>query len=277
MSIPIHIERLTFVYPSGVVALREVSLNIAPGERVALIGQNGAGKTTLARHLNGLLKPSSGSVRIGELDTRQTSVARLARVVGYVFQHPEHQIFKRRVRDEVAVGPRNLGFPAERRAALVEQALAATGLSALAEHHPHELSPALRKRVALASVLAMDPAIIVLDEPTTGQDAPGVALIGALIQRLAAAGRTVITISHDIDFCAEHCERLIVLSEGRVLLDGSRAQVFGQPALLARAAVEAPQITRLALRLGLPPLWEIPALLQALAAEQAPDTPPPTG
>lgn len=266
MTITMTIESLSYSYPSGVEALRDVSLAIQPGESVALIGQNGAGKTTLARHLNGLLKPTRGSVRIGELDTRRVTVAQLARRVGYVFQHPEHQIFKRRVRDEVAFGPRNLGMEPEQLEARVQQALEATGISDLADEHPHDLVPSLRKRVAIASVLAMDTPIVVLDEPTTGQDAPGIALIGAIIERLIAAGRTVITISHDIDFCADHCARIVVLGNGRVLLDGPREVVFAQPAILAQTAVEPPQLARLATRLGLRPIWAIEPLLDALAA-----------
>lgn len=264
--LPITLTQVSYSYPSGVVALRNISLSIAPGESVALIGQNGAGKTTLARHLNGLLVPSSGSVRIDNVDTRTTTVAQLARRVGYVFQHPEHQIFKRSVRDEVAFGPRNLGFGPDQSAAQVLAALEATGLSAMADQHPHDLLPALRKRVALASILAMNTPIVVLDEPTTGQDAAGVALIGAVVEQLRAAGRTVITISHDIDFCAEHCRRLIVLGSGRVLLDGTPGEVFTHPEVLAQTAVEPPQLTRLAGRLHLPPVWQIEALLEALAA-----------
>ncbi len=263
--IPITIDNLSFTYPSGVTAIDDVSLAIQPGESVALIGQNGAGKTTLARHLNGLLKPTRGSVRIGDLDTRRATVAQLARRVGYVFQHPEHQIFKRRVRDEVAFGPRNLGMEHNELEARVQQALEATGISHLADEHPHDLIPSLRKRVAIASVLAMDTPIVVLDEPTTGQDAPGITLIGAIIERLIAAGRTVITISHDIDFCADHCARIVVLGNGRVLLDGPREVVFAQPAILAQTAVEPPQLTRLAARLGLHPVWAIEPLLDALA------------
>ncbi|HEX6289675.1 MAG TPA: ATP-binding cassette domain-containing protein, partial [Herpetosiphonaceae bacterium] len=238
-------------------------------ERVALIGQNGAGKTTLARQLNGLLQPTSGAVTIGDWDTRTHTVAQLARHVGYVFQYPEHQIFKRSVRDEIAVGPRNLGFDAEHLAAAVDAALHVTGLTEMAERHPHDLMPALRKRVALASVLAMETPIVVLDEPTTGQDVLGLRLIGEIVEQLGAAGRTVIMISHDIDFCAAHCQRLIVLSEGRVLLDGPPEIVFARPDLLAQSAVEPPQLARLAERLGLPLVWRSEPLLDALAERQS--------
>ena len=262
--IPLALEQVTFTYPSGVTALRDISLAVAPGESVALIGQNGSGKTTLARHLNGLLQPSAGRVLIGDWDTRQYTVAKLAARVGYVFQHPEHQIFKRTVGDEVAFGPRNLGFDSSRVAQVVEMALHATQLSDVTDRHPHDLLPALRKRVALASVLAMETPIVVLDEPTTGQDAQGVRVIGEIVERLRAAGRTVIVISHDIDFCADHCQRLIVLGGGRVLLDGPRETVFARPDVLEQTAVEPPQLVRLAGRLALPLAWQQEALLAAL-------------
>ncbi len=266
--IPLHVEQVAYTYPNGVVALQNISFSIAPGESIALIGQNGAGKTTLARQLNGLLQPTQGRVLIGDLDTRQHTVAKLAAQVGYVFQHPEHQIFKRTVRDELAFGPRNLGYPADRATALVTQALRLTELTEFAEDHPHDLLPALRKRVTLASVLAMDTPILVLDEPTTGQDARGIQVIGAIIDNLRAAGRTVITISHDIDFCADHCHRLIVLGGGRVLLDGPAEEVFGRPEVLEQTAVELPQLARLTARLGLPLAWQPEALLDALEARQ---------
>jgi energy-coupling factor transport system ATP-binding protein len=261
---PLILEDVTFTYPSGVAALRDISFVVQPGESVALIGQNGAGKTTLARHLNGLLKPTSGRVMVGDWDTRQHTVAKLAARVGYVFQHPEHQIFKRVVRDEVAFGPSNLGFPAGRVDNLVADALRATKLDDVVNEHPHELLPALRKRVTLASVLAMDTPIVVLDEPTTGQDADGVRVIGAIIADLRRAGRTIITISHDIDFCADHCSRLIVLGSGRVLLDGPPEVVFARTDLLAQTAVEPPQLVRLAERLALPLAWQPGPLLDAI-------------
>jgi energy-coupling factor transport system ATP-binding protein len=201
---------------------------------------------------------------IGDWDTRHYTVAKLAARVGYVFQHPEHQIFKRTVQDEGAFGPRNLGFEAARVAQAVELALQATQLKEVADRHPHDLLPALRKRVALASVLAMDTPIVVLDEPTTGQDAVGIRAIGQIVEQLRLAGRTVITISHDIDFCADHCSRLIVLGGGQVLLDGPRETVFAQPDILEQTAVELPQLVRLAQRLQLPLVWQPEPLLAAL-------------
>lgn len=265
-QLSIRVQHISFTYESGVSALRDVSLEIAPGESVALMGQNGAGKTTLARHLNGLLRPTAGTVLVGDWSTKDHTVAEMAKRVGYVFQHPEHQIFKRSVREEVAFGPRNLRWTAAQVDEAVRNALDVTRLAAYADRHPHDLLPAQRKLVALASVLAMETPIVVLDEPTSGQDATGVELIGAIIEDLRADGRTIITISHDPDFCAEHCQRLIVLKDGQVLIDGPPASVFAQGDLLAQSAVALPQITRLAESLSLPTVWRIEPLLQALAA-----------
>jgi energy-coupling factor transport system ATP-binding protein len=266
--IPIELRQVSFVYPSGVTALRDVSLRIEAGESVALIGENGAGKTTLARHLNGLLQPTGGVVMIGDWTTADTTVARLARRVGYVFQNPDQQIFKRTVRDEVAFGPRNLGFDAAEVDRVVEDALAATELIPYAERHPHDLLPAQRKYVALASVLAMRTPIVVLDEPTTGQDVVGMHLMNRILVHLRSEGRTLIIISHDMDFSADNCDRFVVLDEGQVLLDGSVEHVFSRPELLARSSVEPPQLARLAARLDLPLAWQVPAFLRNLQALQ---------
>jgi energy-coupling factor transport system ATP-binding protein len=247
----IAISNVVFDYPTGVRALDGVTLSIAAGERVAIIGQNGSGKTTLAKHLNGLLRPTVGTVEVGGWDTRKHTVAQLARRVGFVFQNPTEQIFKSRVADEVGFGPRNLGLAPAAIAERVQSALERTGLSSVRDIHPYDLLPAQRKWVAIASVLAMDPAVYVLDEPTMGQDAHGLARLGGLIETLASAGGTVVTISHDIDFCAEHFARIVVMSQGRVLADGDRHTVFAQADLLAQTYVEPPQMTRLASALNL--------------------------
>jgi energy-coupling factor transport system ATP-binding protein len=247
----IQIVSLSFTYPTGVTAVRDVSLAIAPGESVVIIGQNGAGKTTLVKHLNGLLRPTSGSARVGEWDTREHSVAKLAARVGYVFQNPDEQLFQQTLRAEVLFGPKNLGWTAEKAAAQTEAALAMVGLSEAAGRHPYDLSPGERKRAALAAVLAMDTPIVVFDEPTTGQDEAGVALVGNIVDNLHAQGKTVITITHDIDFCAEHFERVVVMAEGRILLDGSGRDVLAQTETLAQTYVDPPQLVRLAGRLGM--------------------------
>lgn len=246
----IEISDLHFTYPTGLEALRGVSLSIDSGEQVAIVGQNGAGKTTLVKHLNGLLQPTSGSVQIGDWDTKQYSVAKLAKRVGYVFQNPDEQLFSKDVGTEVAFGPKNLGFNGDQVQALVKDALALTELSDKTETNPYDLSPTWRKMVALASIISMDTDIVIFDEPTTGQDAANVARIAHVIQALRERGKTVITITHDIDFCAENFERVIAMAQGKVLLDGAANDVLGQEQILATTYVDPPQLTRLGKRLG---------------------------
>ena len=246
----IEIKDLHFTYPTGVEALRGISLKIESGEQVAIIGQNGAGKTTLVKHFNGLLQPTKGRVSIGDWDTTKHSVAKLAKWVGYVFQNPDEQLFSKNVGAEVAFGPRNLGFDAERVETLVKDALALTQLSDKTETNPYDLSATWRKMVALASIISMDTDILVFDEPTTGQDAVHVVRIAGVIAELRRRGKTVITITHDIDFCAENFERVIAMSQGKILLDGKANDVLGQEEILAMTYVEPPQLTRLGKRLG---------------------------
>jgi len=246
----IKIKDLHFTYPSGLQALQGISLSIEAGEQVAIVGQNGAGKTTLVRHFNGLLQPTSGSVMVGDWDTKQHSVAKLASRVGYVFQNPDEQLFSRDVETEVRFGPRNLGYSAEKMDELVKRALTLTELSDKVESNPYDLSPTWRKMVALASVIAMDTPIVIFDEPTTGQDAVNVARIAHVIAELKREGKTVITITHDIDFCAENFERVIALSKGQVLLDGPAREILGQEEILSQTYVDPPQLTRLGKKLG---------------------------
>jgi energy-coupling factor transport system ATP-binding protein len=247
----IEINNLRYTYPSGLEALKGISLTINSGEQVAIVGQNGAGKTTLVRHFNGLLKPTSGSVSIGDWETTKQSTAKLASRVGYVFQNPDEQLFSRDVLTEVAFGPKNLGYSKEKIDELVKRALTLTELSDKTETNPYDLSPTWRKMVALASIIAMDTTIVIFDEPTTGQDAVNVGRIAHVIAELKKEGKTVITITHDIDFCAENFERVVALSKGEVLLDGPAHEVLGEEEILAQTYVDPPQLTRLGKVLGL--------------------------
>ena len=246
----IQVRDVHFHYVPGRPVLKGITLDLAPGA-TAIVGQNGAGKSTFVRLLNGLLKPVAGQVLVDGVDTRQTTVARLARTVGLVFQNPSDQLFKSRVIDEVMFGPLNLGFsPAEARQR-AEAALAELGLAGLEGRNPYDLGLAERKLVTVASVLAMGTRVVILDEPTIAQDQAGVRQLGAIVDRLAAAGRTVITITHDMEFVARHFQRVLVFQDGRVLADGPAAEIFGQPERLASAGLQAPQITRLGRELGL--------------------------
>ena len=246
----IEISDLHFSYPNSVQALNGISLTIDSGEQVAIVGQNGAGKTTLVKHLNGLLQPTQGHVLIGDWDTTKHSVAKLASRVGYVFQNPDEQLFSKTVGAEVAFGPKNLGFSSDQIQKLVKDALALTELSDKTETNPYDLSVTWRKMVAVASIISMDTDIVIFDEPTTGQDAANIARIANVIAELRKRGKTVITITHDIDFCAENFERVIAMSQGTILLDGKANDVLGQEEILAMTYVDPPQLTRLGKRLN---------------------------
>lgn len=248
----IQVEDLHFRYPNGVEAIQGINLEIGRGELVAIVGQNGSGKTTLVKHFNGLLKPASGTVAIGDWQTTDHTVARLASRVGYVFQNPDEQLFTKTVLDEFRFGPQNLGYPEEKIEELVSFALEITDLAGQENTNPYDLSPTWRKMVALGSIIAMDTPIVIFDEPTTGQDAVNVSRIRAAVQALAAGGKTVITISHDIDFCAENFQRIIALREGKILLDGPAGDVFSSVEELASTYVDPPQITRLGAALKIP-------------------------
>lgn len=260
-------EELVHVYrEGGVRALDGVSLRIGAGERVALIGQNGSGNTTLVRHLNGLLRPTSGRVLVDGADAATLTVAQLARTVGLVFQDPDRQIFAPSVRDEVEFGPRNVGLAGAELRAAVADALAATGLAEAASVNPYDLGGSRRKLLALAGVLAMRTPVLVLDEPTTGQDARGVERVRALIDEAHRSGRTVLTVSHDMWFVAETADRVIVMRQGRVVLDGTPAEAFGPDAweVLRSTHVEPPLPARVGHRLGLASIATDASLLDAL-------------
>lgn len=243
---------LVHVYPGGTRAVDGVDLVIRRGERVAIIGQNGSGKTTLVRHFNGLLRPTEGTVLVDGADAAGRRVAALAASVGLAFQDPDRQIFAARVRSEVAFGPRNLGRSGADLDRAVNEALVATGLDGEAATNPYDLGYSRRKLLALASILAMTTPVVVLDEPTTGQDARGVARIQRVVAGLAEQGRTVVAISHDMRFVAETFERVVVMGSGRILLDGTPADVFAEPAwpTLASTYLEPPLAARVGARLG---------------------------
>lgn len=250
----IRFEDVTFQYNPAVVALRDVNLLIRQGEKVAIIGENGAGKSTLVKHMNGLLRPTHGRVLVGDWDTREHQAAQIAARVGLAFQNPDDQLFKRSVEAEVAFGPENLGFSEAEVATAVAEALALVGLTEDAGRHPHDLHSSKRRLVALAAILAMRTPVVIIDEPTIGQDAAGVALLGEIVDGLHRDGRTVIAISHHIEFCAANFERIVVMSQGRVIADGPPRVVFLQDSILVEAHIEAPQLVRLAEALGVPDL-----------------------
>ncbi|MBI3781841.1 MAG: energy-coupling factor ABC transporter ATP-binding protein [Deltaproteobacteria bacterium] len=242
---------LDFYYDSGQQALRGVSLTIRAGEFIALIGQNGSGKTTLAKHLNGLLRPLAGQVRLAGEDVRELPLNRVAHDIGYVFQNPDHQIFAATVLDEVAFGPRNLGFVSGEVAQRVAEALDAVGLVGLEGEDPFLLSKGHRQRLAVASLLAQRPQLLILDEPTTGLDYFEQRRMMDLIARLHAQGMAILMITHSPWVVAEYAERGVLMREGRVLFDGPLLDLLLQEDLLASAHFRSPEVTRLGKRLGL--------------------------
>jgi energy-coupling factor transport system ATP-binding protein len=244
--VSLEIHNLVHRYPGGIEAVRGVSLSIAPGEAVAIVGQNGSGKTTLVKHLNGLLRPHSGSAFVGGVDIAATPVSDLASTVGFVFQDPDDQLFNSRVDKEVGFGPRNLRLDARQVDLLVEGALTMTGLSEVRSTNPYDLDGSTRKLVALAGVMAMEPPVLVLDEPTMGQDTPGTARIGAIVDSWSAAGRTVIAITHDMEFAARHFGRVVVMRRGEVIFDAPPSEAFagGNLALLESTGLRPPASRR---------------------------------
>jgi energy-coupling factor transport system ATP-binding protein len=242
----IEVKDLNYRYPTGFQALHGVSVTIEKGEFVAIIGQNGSGKTTFVKHLNGLLQPTSGTIRVNGQDIRKRRVSEMARVVGYCFQNPDHQIFCDTVYKEVAFGPENLHLSRGEIDERVDEALGAVGLLHVKDQIPKELSKGQRQRIAVASVLSMRPEILIIDEPTTGQDyRDGIEMLN-LVQRLHEAGHTILFITHDMPMVARFARRVLVFREGQILLDGTTKQVFGQPELLRTTFLAPPPITCLA-------------------------------
>ncbi|WP_068252502.1 energy-coupling factor ABC transporter ATP-binding protein [Janibacter corallicola] len=238
MSTPVvELRHLRHTYPDGHAALRGVDLHVHPGERVALLGPNGAGKTTLVLHLNGILRPDSGHVTISGLPVADDSLLEVRRRVGIVFQDPEDQLFMPTVAQDVAFGPRNLGLRGQELQERVEEALAAVDVAELADRPPHHLSFGQRRRVAIATVLAMRPEILVLDEPSSNLDPAARREVADLLRRLEV---TVLMVTHDLPYALELCERSVVLSDGEIVGDGSTAEVLGDRELMAAHRLELP-------------------------------------
>ncbi len=247
----VQIEDLVFQYGDAQPAVDGVSLDIKAGEFVALVGQNGCGKTTLAKHLNGLHLPTEGEVRVLGKSTADWTLPELGRRVGYVFQNPDHQIFANTVQEEVAFGARNYGLPEETVREKVGAALAVTGLAGRELADPFNLTRGERQQLAVASVLATDPEILVLDEPTTGLDYHGQVAILNLIRRLNESGRTVVMITHSMWVVAEYADRCVIMSGGHVVRDGDVRSCFSDPKLLESLYLEAPEAVRLGYEFGL--------------------------
>ncbi len=241
---------LFFTYPNGVDALKGVSTTIQDGEFVAIMGQNGAGKTTLVKHFNGLLKPTKGQVLVDGVDVTKTSVAKLARNVGFVFQNPDHQLFSETAEDEISFALKNFGFEDSVVESRVTWALNLLGLTQYRKTSPFMLSGGERKRVALASVLAWDPRILILDEPTIGQDYQQKEKLRQFIMQLRTQRKTIIMVTHDVEFVAECNPRVLLMREGIIVGDGEAREILTNPEILDYASIVPPQIAQVFLALS---------------------------
>ena len=242
MEIVAKIEHLDHVYPGGVKALTDINLELYKQEITAIVGQNGSGKTTLSKHFNGLLRPTRGSITVNGKDVAKKRVSDMAKDVGYVFQNPNYQLFCATVREEVKFGLRNLKLSEAEVKKRSKEVLERFSLTELAKEQPVSLSGGTKKIVALASVYAMEPCLLFLDEPTTGQDQPGKTRLGELMQEMKQQGKTVVVITHDMNFVADYVERVIVMAKGRILKDGTPAEIFSDEEVMAQAHIQPPQI-----------------------------------
>jgi len=233
----VRVEDVHFEYPDRTPALRGVSFELHHGESLGIVGANGAGKSTLLLHLAGVLLPSSGKIRVGDWPVAPGTLPQVRRTVGFVFQDPDDQLFMPTVGDDVAFGPVNLGFPPDEVEASVARALERVGAASLAPRPPYRLSGGEKRAVAIASVLAMSPDVLVMDEPSAGLDP---AARRRLIGLLRSFEHTKIVATHDLDLVMDVCARTLVLREGRVAGDGPTASVFADEALLASCQLEKP-------------------------------------
>ena len=243
----ITVKNLNFKYPNGTEnVLNDVSLEVKKGEKVAIIGQNGAGKTTMVKMLNGLLKPVSGDVVVDDWNTKNYTVAKMSRKVGYVFQNPMDQIFHNNVYDEIAFGAKKLRYSPDEIKTMVENAIKLTELEKYQRENPYNLPYSLRKFVTIAAVIAMGSDVIVMDEPTAGQDFKGMKVLHNLIDELQKQGKTIITITHDMEFVVKNFDRVIVMTNGEVIADGDKRDIFWQFDTLEKSMVKQPYISDLA-------------------------------
>lgn len=237
----VETRNLSFTYPDGTKALREVSLRITHGEAVGIVGGNGAGKSTLLQHFNGYLSPTSGEVRIGDAPLTQETLASVRRTVGMVFQDPDDQLFMPTVFEDVAFGPLHLGLPKNEIEPRVHQALDRVGMRHLANRPPYKLSGGEKRAITIATVLAMSPDILVMDEPSSNLDPRG---RRRLIELLHSFEHTRIIATHDLELVVEVCSRVIVLDAGAIVADGLTHEILGNTTLMLAHGLESPHILR---------------------------------
>ncbi len=246
----IEAQNVHFSYANKVEALKGVSLTIKDGEFLAIMGQNGAGKSTLVKHFNGLLKPTTGKVLVDGVETTKTSVATLARNVGFVFQNPDHQLFSETVEDEIGFALKNFGFESKVIEERVTWALNLLSLTQYRKTSPFLLSGGERKRVALASVLAWDPKTLILDEPTIGQDHEQKEILRQFILQMQTQNKTVVIVTHDVEFVAECNPRVVLMKDGNIVAEGEGKDILTNPTVLAESSIVLPQIAQIFMKLA---------------------------
>lgn len=239
----IEMKDVSFAYPNGYLAVDQISIEVEKGDNIAIIGQNGAGKSTTVKMLNALEYPTSGTVHIGDMDTRKHTTAQVSREVGYVFQNPDDQIFHATVRGEVEFGP-------VKTKEQVDYALEITGMMEFAEENPYNLPLSMRKFVTIAAIIASDCSVMIFDEPTAGQDLEGNKRLEFILKSLHEKGKTVITISHDMEFVVSNFERVIVMANKKVIASGNPKEIFWNHQVLDQAMLKQPYISRLFHNLG---------------------------
>lgn len=244
----IQTENMSFIYPDGTPALQDINMEIKQGERVAIVGSNGAGKSTLFTHFNGILKPTSGMIKIGEkpFSYQKKDLMEIRQKIGIVFQNPDDQLFAPTVTEDVAFGPINLGLSKEEVEKRVVDSLAMVGMSGFGKKAPHHLSGGQKKRIAIAGILAMKPEIIVLDEPTTGLDPSGVKQIMNILYELNKNENiSIIISSHDVEIIAQFADKIFVLHEGKIVGQGTPEEIFNNPKVIEKAHLEPPKAAEL--------------------------------
>lgn len=247
----ITFSHVSFAYPNGALAVDDVSFTVNEGERLAIVGQNGAGKTTTVKLMNGLLKPTGGTVSVDGVPTADRSTASIAETVGYVFQNPDDQIFSSTVRAELEYMPRYRRWDDAKCQERVARAARLTGIEPYFESNPNDMPLVIRKFVAIAAVLVGECKYLVLDEPTAGLDRPGQRRLVGLIDELEAEGVSVVTITHDMRFVTQTFRRVIAMANCRIIADGTCSSLFASDDLLRQASIRRPELAQLAKDLGL--------------------------
>lgn len=264
----IKIKNLSFEYEKQKTILKDINLDVYKGEFLAIVGENGSGKSTLALHLNGLLKSNKGNVLINGIDTRKTKVAELSKIVGYVFQDPDQQIFADSIDEEISFGPRNLKIGEKEISKRVTEALNYTKMEKLRHNDPFSLSFGQKKRITIASILAMKPQIIILDEPTTALDMKTAESVMSLVKGLNKKGHTIIMITHDMELVAEYAERVVVMKNGEILDVDEVRNIFKNKELLQKANLIEPELVKLGKLVGEPNLLRLSDALEVLEKNQ---------